>query len=71
MINVSIPEVNVLKNSSTLAVSVSINIFIKLGFVSVKCPREISKICKHMLNKLLIFVATDGQNAFKTVVAGA
>ena len=33
---VSIPEVNMLKNSSTLAVSVPINLSVKLGFVSVK-----------------------------------
>ena len=33
--NVTIPEVNMMKNSSTLAVYVSINISIKLGFVSV------------------------------------
>ena len=33
--NVSIPEVNMLKNSSTLAVSVPINHSTKLGFVSV------------------------------------
>ena len=29
-----------LKNSSTLAVSVPINLSIKFGFVSVNCPRE-------------------------------
>ena len=40
MTNVSITEVNMLKNSSTLAVSVPINISIKLGFVSVNGPRE-------------------------------
>ena len=40
MTNVSIPEVNMLKNSSTLAVSVPINLPIKLGFVSVNDPRE-------------------------------
>ena len=40
MTNVSIPEVNMLKNSSMLAVSVPINICIKLGFVSVNIPRE-------------------------------
>ena len=34
--NVSIPEVKMLKNSSTVAVSVPINLSIKLGFVSVK-----------------------------------
>ena len=38
--NVSIPEVNMSKNSSTLAVSVPINLLIKLGFVSVNGPRE-------------------------------
>ena len=40
MINVSISEVNMLKNSSTLAVSVPINIPKKLVFVSVNKPRE-------------------------------
>ena len=40
MTNVSIPEVSMLKNSSTLAVTVPINIFIKIGFVSVNDPRE-------------------------------
>ena len=33
--NVSITEINMLKNSSTIAVSVSITLFIKLGFVPV------------------------------------
>ena len=41
MTNVSIPEVNMLKISSTLAVSVPINLFITLGFVSVNGPGEI------------------------------
>ena len=40
MTNVSIPEVNMLKNSSTLAVSVPINISIILGFVPVNGPME-------------------------------
>ena len=40
MTNVSIPELNMLKNSSTLAVSGPINLSIKLGFVSVNGPRE-------------------------------
>ena len=40
MTDVSIPEVNMLKNSLTLAVFVPINISIKLGFVSVNGPRE-------------------------------
>ena len=38
--NVSIREMSMLKNSSTLAVSVTINLFIKFGFVSVNGPRE-------------------------------
>ena len=38
--NVSIPEVNMLKNSSTLAVSVPINLSIKLSFVCVNGNRE-------------------------------
>ena len=40
MTNVSFPEVNVLKNSSTLAVSVPINFSIELRFVSVNGTRE-------------------------------
>ena len=36
---VSIPEVNILKISSTLAVSVPINLSIKIVFFSVNCPR--------------------------------
>ena len=40
MTNVSIPEVNMLKNSSMLAVSLPINLTIKYGFVSVYGPRE-------------------------------
>ena len=40
MTNVSVPEVNMLKNSSTLAVSIPINHSIKLGFVPVNGPRE-------------------------------
>ena len=38
--NVSISEVNMLKSSSTLAVSVPMNLSIKLGFVSVNDPSE-------------------------------
>ena len=34
------PEMNVLKNSSTLPMSVPINLSIKLGFVSVNGLRE-------------------------------
>ena len=40
MTNVSIPGVNMLKNSSTLAVSVPINLSIKMGFASENGPRE-------------------------------
>ena len=40
MTNVSIPEVTMLKNSLTLAVPVSINLFITFGFVSVNGSRE-------------------------------
>ena len=40
MTNVSISEVNMFRNSSTLAVSDPINLSIKLGFVSVNGPRE-------------------------------
>ena len=40
MTNVSILEVNMLKNSSTLAVSVPISLSIKLGFVSINNSRK-------------------------------
>ena len=40
MTNFSIPEVNMLKNSSALAVSVPINLSLKLDFISVNGPRE-------------------------------
>ena len=40
--NVSIPEVNMLKNSSTLAASVTINLSVKLGFVSVTTPGKLT-----------------------------
>ena len=40
MKNALIPKVNMLKNSSTLAVSVPINLSIKLGFVSLNDHRE-------------------------------
>ena len=40
MANVSIPEVDLFKSSSTLAVSFAIKLYIKLGFVSVNGPRE-------------------------------
>ena len=39
MTNISIPEVNMLKNISTLATTVPINLSIKLGFISVKGSR--------------------------------
>ena len=40
MRNVSVPEVNMLENISTLPVSVQINISIKFGFISVYGSRE-------------------------------
>ena len=40
MTNVSIPEVNILKNSSTLDVTVPIILSIKLGFVCINGVRE-------------------------------
>ena len=40
MINVSVPEVKMLKNSPTPAVSVPIHLSIKLEFVSVNGPKE-------------------------------
>jgi hypothetical protein len=40
MTNVSIPVANMLKNIWTLAVTVAINISMKLCFVSVNGPRE-------------------------------
>ena len=40
MTNISITEVKMLENSSTLALSVLINLYIKVGFVSVNDPRE-------------------------------
>ena len=44
MTNISIPEMNMLKNSSTLAVSVPINLSFKLGFVSVDVLRTVYPI---------------------------
>ena len=40
MTNVSIPEVNMFKNSATLALSIPTNLSIKLSFVSVNEPTE-------------------------------
>ena len=53
MTNVSIPEVYMLKNSSTLAVSVPINLFNEFGFVSVNGPREnyfLDALCRFCLD---------------------
>ena len=50
--NVSIPEVNTLKNISTLAVSVPINLSIKLSFVSVNGLGEtyfVDALCRYTL----------------------
>ena len=40
--NVSVSEVDMLENSPTLAVSVPINLSIKLGFVSVNGKRKLT-----------------------------
>ena len=56
MTNISIPEVNMLKNSLTLAVSVAINVSTNLGFVSVNGHREtyfvdtLSMLLSHLHN---------------------
>ena len=52
MTNVPVPEVNMLRNSSTLAVSVPINLSIKLGFVPVNGPRESYFVDALRINKL-------------------
>ena len=68
MTNVSFPELNILKNSSTLAVSVPINVSIKLDFDSVNGPRETyfvdalctvyhSEVKKKILEKMCVFVS--------------
>ena len=51
MKNVSVPEVNILNNSSTLAVSVPINLSIELGFISVsrRSRRRIRRIRRRAL----------------------
>ena len=40
MTNISVQEVNTLKNCSKLAVSVPVNLSIKFGFVSINGPRD-------------------------------
>ena len=59
LINVSITEVNMLKNSSTLAVSVQINLSIKLGFSSVNGPRE-----TYFVDQLRISIASGQRRLF-------
>ena len=57
MTNVSIPEVNKLKNSSTLAVSVPINLSIKFGFVSVNGTRETYFVnMPHITGKIAVII---------------
>ena len=46
MTNVSFPEVNMLKNSSTLAVSVPVNLSIKCMFYFCKLPQG-NLLCGH------------------------
>ena len=48
-----------LKNSSTLAVSLPINISIKLGFISVNGPRELTVWTRYVVpEKSWIFTST-------------
>ena len=57
--NVSVPEVNMFKNSSTLAVSVPINLSTKLGFVSINGPRVtyfVDRLCNYYENMLNKFI---------------
>ena len=67
MRNISVPEVNVLRNSSTLAPSVPINISIKLGFVSVNGPRE--TYFGYTLQKQTIYYYCNSNELPKTIVA--
>ena len=53
--NVSIQEVNMLKNSLTLAVSVPIKLFIKFGFVSVNAPGKLT-LWTHYVDFVLILI---------------
>ena len=60
MTNVSILEMNVLKNNSTLAVSVPINISNKLGFVSViNNPKETYFVDALHNSKCLVYMLID------------
>ena len=61
LINVSVSEVNMLKNCSTLAVSVPVNLSIKLCFVSVNGPRE-----TYFVDELRILAYYSSFNAFNT-----
>ena len=54
---ISIPEVNMLENSSTLAVSVSINLSIKLSFVSVHDPGKLTSWTCYVINSSFILGA--------------
>ena len=47
--NISIPGVNMLKNSSTLPVSVPINLFIKLGCVSLNGPWKLTLWTRYLI----------------------
>ena len=59
MTNVSIPEVNMLKNSWTLAVSVPINLSINLGFVSVNGSGKLTLCMRYVYVILVIRCFTE------------
>ena len=54
--NVSIPQVNMLKNSSIFVVSVTVNLSVKLGLVSLNGLRE-----TYFLDKPLITILLSGR----------
>ena len=56
MTNVSIPQVNMLKNSSIFVVSVTVNLSVKLGLVSLNGLRE-----TYFLDKPLITILLSGR----------
>ena len=59
MTNVSVPEVNMLKNSTTLVVCVPINLSIKLGFISVNDLRG-----TYFVDAILKFSLDQGSSTF-------
>jgi hypothetical protein len=68
MTTVSIPMANMLKNSWTLAVSVAINISMKLCFVSVNGPRETYFVDEPRTRVEIYWSAECGVNIFSKPV---